>query len=1000
MTNNNKHAAFARRSAIALAISMCFATAAMAQSSEGSIYGQVQTAKAKVILLNLENGSTRQIEAEKDGRFSFSKVSPGRYKVTSGNLIKEVEVAMGTGTEVQLLDSNTVIVAGSRKLPTIDMNSVESNTVFTQSEIQKLPVARDVTAVSLLAPGAVQGDSNWNLPSISGASVAENGYYINGMDVTNIRNFIGFATLHFDAIEQQQVKTGGYSAEYGRSLGGVVALTSKRGTNQWKSGVSAYWQPNGLRPRGMMVSDKEVVTNPNGYTVFNGYNTYNSTEVNAYTGGPIIKDKLFVFGLLRTVKANQDLFGKTSSTAQESGKPNGMIKLDYLPNGDHRFEFTGITNNTRATDYEWLHPASSPYASHHIGDPKVSINGTRAHVLIGKYTGYLSDNLTFSVLGGKTHSETLQTTGAKASKPYDPSCPRVTGTKGERLGCYPYPHTSSRDPNAPNNYDKRKNFRMDLEYTWDNHTFRAGLDDMEFTSSSAGTITSSGGKEYTYVVSTTGSINGVPNVIPKGSDYVQTDYGYGTSGIYTVKNNSKYIDDNWKVTKNLLVTAGLRWESFKNSDTNGVPFVDKKNLFAPRLGASWNVLGDGSIKLYANAGRYFIPVASGSNILLTRTSASETRFYTYQGKEAKTDLPLGMVEIGQAILNGTGRPPNPATVVDPNLKPMNQDEFILGFQQALNKTWNYGVKYTNRRVNQGMDDYCGTKQIADYVKSKGYAKFKHESLSECVLMNPGEDLTLKMNLQNDGNFVPFTVPASALGLAAYERLYDALEFTLNGQFDEFNFSASYVSAKSRGTAEGYVQSNLNQSNAGMTQDFDFGSLTDGAYGPLPNSRRHALKLFGNYRINQNFALGVNARVSSGRPTSCIGFVPTTVPDYLGAGGTTQGGSGSYTSASSYYCLNKDGVNTLKARGSGPETPWLSQLDLSLNYSKDFGDNMLEVKLQIANLLNSKTVTEWNERGDYSRSTSKAPPVRYNLNYMSPTSFQGGRSMSISGRYSF
>ncbi len=92
-------------------------------------------------------------------------------------------------------------------------------------------MARDINAIAILAPGVVRGDPDLgggSLPSFAGASVAENGYYINGFDVTNIRNFLSYSNLPFEAIGAQQVKSGGYGAEYGRSLGGVISIVTKR----------------------------------------------------------------------------------------------------------------------------------------------------------------------------------------------------------------------------------------------------------------------------------------------------------------------------------------------------------------------------------------------------------------------------------------------------------------------------------------------------------------------------------------------------------------------------------------------------------------------------------------------------------------------------------------------------------------------------------------------------------------------------------------------------
>ena len=100
MTCNKHHLLRARKSALAIALSFCFASAVQAQSSEGSIFGQA-TAKAKITITSLDNGSSRQIEAHTDGTFSISKVAPGKYKISSGGVEREIEVVIGTGSETK-----------------------------------------------------------------------------------------------------------------------------------------------------------------------------------------------------------------------------------------------------------------------------------------------------------------------------------------------------------------------------------------------------------------------------------------------------------------------------------------------------------------------------------------------------------------------------------------------------------------------------------------------------------------------------------------------------------------------------------------------------------------------------------------------------------------------------------------------------------------------------------------------------------------------------------
>ncbi|MBI1835130.1 MAG: carboxypeptidase regulatory-like domain-containing protein [Burkholderiales bacterium] len=130
MKRNNKKTTLLHKSTLSIAISFCFISGALAQSSEGSIYGRVSP-KTQVSITNLDTGAKRLIQAENDGRYNFAKLQPGRYMVHAGSKSKEVVVSTGTGTEVELAESTTVVVTGSRTRAAIDMSSTESNSVFT-----------------------------------------------------------------------------------------------------------------------------------------------------------------------------------------------------------------------------------------------------------------------------------------------------------------------------------------------------------------------------------------------------------------------------------------------------------------------------------------------------------------------------------------------------------------------------------------------------------------------------------------------------------------------------------------------------------------------------------------------------------------------------------------------------------------------------------------------------------------------------------------------------
>lgn len=979
------------RNSLSMAVGLLISSIAIAQSSEGSIFGQAK-ADAPVTITNLDGGAARTIKSDAAGNFALSKLPPGRYKIESAGVVREVVVSIGSGTQVLLAGQvESVEVTSSRGRSIIDVRSVESNTVFTQEQIRELPVARDVNSVALLAPGVVKGDAGLGaggIPSFGGASVAENGYYINGFDVTNIRNFLSYANLPFDAIGEQQIKTGGYGAEYGRSLGGVVSISTKKGTNEWKGGTSVYWSPSSLQSKGKNIKDNEPEAAGSTYWLFQEANKRDSLSTNAYIGGPIIKDKLYIFALAEGVNNTTDTFGNSQSTQTKTTKPNGMVKIDFLPNDQNRFELTAINNKKSYSIADYTN--STPYSTTHDGTAKISQQTSGGDVTIAKWSSYLTDNLTISALAGQVNYQQPLTTGARTA---GAACPTVYVLPGTTYaGCWnePFPGLPGRDPNAPpTDYDKRDSFRFDVDYVIGKHTVRFGIDNQTFKSAEAGGSSFSGGQYFRDFLSS-GTVNGV--AVPAGTLYTRLRERNATSGVYSVENSAKYIEDSWRFQKDIFLYAGLRWESFNNKNGDGDSFVKKDNLMAPRLGASWDVNGDASFKVYANAGRYYIPVASNTNIRATRGESYTESYYTYTGRDPVTQKPLNLVPIGTTNIISEGSLALPATIADTNLQPMSQDEFILGFQKAISKGWTFGTKLTKRKILNGMDDWCDPPTVGHWANDNGFPNFDYHTMASCQLVNPGRDVTLMMDVNNDGVLKPVTIPAAATGLAQYTRTYNAIEFTLNKAFDgKWGGSASYTFGKSKGTAEGYVNSTIDQEDAGVSQDFDFGTFTHGAKGYLPNDRRHQVKLFGVFAVNENIKVGVNLNSTSGRPLSRIGFVPSDTP----------GDAALYTSASTYYYLDSTGTTVLGQRGDQGRTPWTHTIDLQAAYTKKINANTLTFQVGIFNLLNSQTATELNEINDYSRGTTTVGSAgRLSLNYGLPTSFQTPRSVRFTTRYEF
>lgn len=974
---------------IALANSL-FVQNIFAQGATGYIYGTLG-GESSVTIRNIDTNATRTQEADSNGRFLIN-LPPATYEVEIGNTKKTVRVLVGSGVRIDPNEEiNEIVVFGSTRPNPIDLSTSELSTILTADDIQKLPISRDITSVALLAPGTSSGDSGFgNLASFGGSSVAENGYYINGFDVTNIRYFLSYAELPFEAISSQQIKTGGYGAEYGRSLGGVIGLVTKSGTNEWHYGASAYWTPKGLSRPGKDVAerDPEKIGTAQTKYVYRSDNTSDTRVANYYFSGPIIKDKLFIFGLLQDQHSEFETYGYSSSSVRREVDPTGLLKIDYEIANGHSLELTAIRNkeDTEIEDYIRTEGRYTPVHEDLLSEYEEEQGG---HVYIAKYSGAITNNFDASLMYG----ELEYTNPYRASVSEAITCPAVLDSRPGASNIYP----GCWDPNlftVPDldfgpDLDERKGIRADFEWRLGDHKIRFGLDNEEFLSGHAGQ-TYSGGIYYRYYsVPASGRVNGT--TVPQGTnEYVRVRNYQTSSGTYKTENSAFYIEDSWQLSDSFLLSAGIRSESFKNMNGNDEAFIEANNLYAPRLGFTWDAREDGSVKVFGSYGRYFIPVSADANIRAAAGEYLDQSFYTFSSIDPKTFKPQLGVKLGSDALLSDGASPNPVSITSAGLKPMYQQEFIFGLQAELTDNWVGGVRYINRNIKNGFEDTCSHDALIKQVRSLGYPEYEGETIPTCMFFNPGKDLSILLDVDLEGTMKQVTVNAAELGYPEYKRQYHAIEFTAQGSLtSNFNVQGSYVWSHSYGNMEGYVNSSLEQADPGLTQDYDYVPFTYGSYGNLPNDRRHTLKLFGTYEA-ENWRLGLNASVQTGRPVNCLGFASTANmdPDLVDIASVPLYGASAFT-------CNLDGSGAkVVGRGSIGVTPILYNFDLQFSYTPPSIPN-LTVGVDIFNVFNFRRVVEWEEQGDKTQESGEKNP-----NYLNHVNFQAPTRTRLSMRYDF
>ncbi|WP_426112298.1 TonB-dependent receptor [Massilia sp. PWRC2] len=989
-----------RKTVVARALTIAFSTAALsaavmspavAQSNAtGNILGNVGSpAGVTVNVLNVDTGLKRSITPEANGRYQATALPTGRYKVElvrAGAVVNtiNVEVLVGQGVDASFASGTevqAVQITGRRSR--IDVSNTTNGATFTARELKALPIAPSVGAIIQLTPGTTRGDSRYgdiNAPSIGGASASENSFYVNGFPVTNVLLQVGAAELPFGAIANAQILSGGYGAEFGRATGGVSNITTKSGTNNWEIGAQAYISPNNLRAKEKNIYyptvGKPGTEGTDGKIyLYNNNNTAERKSGSVSLGGPLIKDTLFMFVDYESIKGNF-ADNRVANTVPSRTIPysNGwetianqteryLVKLDWNITDNHRLEYTQF-GDTPKSDRKYY---SYDFNTHAVGatqtsgqnytnwGPTPAAAAQGGEFRIGKYTGNLTDNLTLTAMYGDSIVKHSQSPFGFVPGVFQTSV--VTG--GNAAGIkypgidYALPQPTTGTLLAPGAQDKQRVYRIDAEYKLGNHLLRAGLDHNDI-SSLAGVQTAGGGS-WIYDRLTN------PNATPaSNSNSPASGGGLGTQGYFvsknllsrvstpTVEQAAQYVEDKWQINKDVLFVAGLRNEQFTNYNGDHLAYYSQRHQLAPRLGVSWDVMGDSSTKLYANGGRYHLQIPTNVAVRGAGSSLQAVQYYTYTGVNPATGEPTGLNPISALVSpnNEFGQAKDPRTVAAQNMKSHYQDEVSIGFDKQLTPEYTIGGKATYRTLKSTVDDFCDARPFYKYATDHKIDISKYEGFN-CALFNPGIANDFLVEYAGPGNaLTPVHLSAADLGYDKVVRTYKAVDLSLEHGFrNGWYAKVNYTWSRSYGNTEGQTLSDIGQADVATTQVFDFPEIGLNSAGLTPNNRTHQIKAFGYYEITPQFSLGGNALLSSGRPKNCIG----NLPDSYGPLNPAR----DYGSAF-FFC---DGVAT--PRGSQGNLSWDTRLDMNFAYKPAFMKDFM-FKIDVYNVFNKQTVQNISE----------------------------------------
>jgi len=301
-------------------VSLCLllVSAAVGQVTSGTISGTVKDPTGAVIqgasvsIADPANGLTRKVKTSDNGEFVAPNLLPGTYNITvEAQGFKKADFSGFVLTAAGKLDTGALILAVGAKNEEVTVtadagqlqlqsSSGERSDVITSTQLNDVNMnGRNVLDYMKLIPGFsgtldghASGTGHLDDYNINGTRANQHEFTIDGASNVDTGNNGGtHVTLNPDAIEEVKVLTSNYQAEFGKAAGGQIAIVSKSGTNEWHGNGRFFHRNEGLNANEFFNKKNQLSGSP----AINTPPLYRYNDIGYQVGGPVKKDKLFVF---------------------------------------------------------------------------------------------------------------------------------------------------------------------------------------------------------------------------------------------------------------------------------------------------------------------------------------------------------------------------------------------------------------------------------------------------------------------------------------------------------------------------------------------------------------------------------------------------------------------------------------------------------------------------------------------------------------------------------
>jgi hypothetical protein len=799
------------------------------------------------------------------GSYLFDSLPPGSYELTytiSGfktEVQSNIAITPGfTATispQLQIGGADQSVVV-SAEAPVVDTTNNTSSTTFDDALLQGIPSGRDTFSTVAQAPGVATSDFDiagsqsfqQSVMQVHGSIPGDQVYSFNGLRLNYPGLTGGYTSFYVDndSLSELQVVTDSAQAEV--AVGGVyMNLVPKSGANTMHGLAAGYYQSAGTQAT---ISDPIY----NGSPVPAGTPFIMARDTATNLGGPLIKDKWWLFGAWRLYDLKESVLSVRNQDGTPTTDPNHQSNLtlrsDYQISTNNHLNFVWWYNEQnrffrRDTTYSFV----SADASWRQIEP--------AYILQTEWTSFFH-NLLFDTRFGYLHM-----VFPLSNQPGTPATAlnRQDLTLSTETGAPPYS-----DVNAASVFALAEGVSLYKGHMWGgSHTFKFGVD----------TSTNRNGYDYT-------ANQGIDAIYNNGIPTSVLAYNTPVDYKSTYHETALYAQDSVTLKRKLTLNLGVRYDHFNTFlPAQGSPAATFPQLFAdrtfpqspniatwntvrPRIGAAYDLTGQGRSVVRAFFGQFdVIEGAELAEAINPNGLSSQTFAWNDTSGDGIPQQNEWLTTIGpngQTILaTPTQKSGGVVTTIDPNLKRPYSNQVNVGYERQVFSSVMVGVNYYFRNLKNQYAERNLDNLPTDYTAVQNDSNGN-------PYINPitGQPITLyNLNPAKQGMVADYVTNIPELNT----NHYNGLEITVQKRMSKgWQVLAGYTLQQQRGTYR-----------RGLTDDFNNpNNEINRANAILNYDATQVFKILSNYTLPRSFSLGLNYQHYTGYPLDPNNGPPTAV----------------------------------------------------------------------------------------------------------------------------